>query len=268
MPTTKLGLPLINSNNTADVVRDFNALANAVDAKAGAADGLAQLGPDGKLIAAQINLKDASTSAKGLVQLSSSTTSTSESLAATPKAVKDVKDGLSAQIGTLSGLNTTAKDNLVNAINELFTDVGNGKTQIATAITGKGVAASGGDTFTQLATKIGQIATGKKYATGSVLTPLTQIVFTNSNNGNSNSVYITVTGLDFKPSTIIAFNPANSTQTPVLVYNKDSMFAQTGLPPQLTDAWKIQNNAYVNTGSFQLPVRNSPGANTVWHAWE
>ena len=105
MPTTKLNLPLIDGTNTADVVRDFNALANAVDNKAGASDGLATLGADGKVPASQLNVSapaDATTSTKGVVQLSNSTTSTSEALAATPKAVKDAKDGLSAQIGILS----------------------------------------------------------------------------------------------------------------------------------------------------------------------
>lgn len=157
MPTTKLNLPLIDGTNTADVVRDMNALANAVDSKAGVSDGLATLDASGKVPASQLNVSappDATTTQKGVVQLSNSTTSTSETLAATPKAVKTVDD----KIGTLSGLNTTVKDNLVNAVNELFTDVSNGKTQIATAITDKGVAASGGDTFSQLATKIGQIS--------------------------------------------------------------------------------------------------------------
>lgn len=105
MPTTKLNLPLIDGSNTADVVRDMNALANAVDNKAGVSDGLATLDASGKVPASQLNVSappDASTSTKGVVQLSNSTTSTSEALAATPKAVKDAKDGLSAQIGILS----------------------------------------------------------------------------------------------------------------------------------------------------------------------
>ena len=214
MPTTKLNLPLIDGTNTADVVRDMNALANAVDNKAGASDGLATLDASGKVPASQLNVSapaDATTSTKGVVQLSNSTTSTSETLAATPKAVKDVKDALDthttntsnphsvtkaqvglgsvenyavatqaeAQAGTVtnkymtpqrtkqaidsqtgdrSTLNTTAKTTLVAAINELFTSVSDGKTQIATAITDKGVTASGGDTFPTLATKIGQIS--------------------------------------------------------------------------------------------------------------
>lgn len=50
MATTKLGLPTITGNMTADVVRDMNALANAVDGKAGAANGLALLNAQGKVI--------------------------------------------------------------------------------------------------------------------------------------------------------------------------------------------------------------------------
>ncbi|MDA5561942.1 fibronectin type III domain-containing protein [Exiguobacterium sp. MMG028] len=54
MPTTKLTLPLIDGSNTADVVRDMNALANAVDDKAGASDGLATLDATGKVPASQL----------------------------------------------------------------------------------------------------------------------------------------------------------------------------------------------------------------------
>lgn len=170
MPTysTKLNLPkpLGNENFTR---AKYNELIDAIDAKAGVADGLATLDANGKVPATQLDVvapADASTTVKGVVQLSNATNSASETLAATPKAVKTVDD----KIGTLSGLNTTAKDNLVNAVNELFTDVSNGKTQIATAITDKGVAASGGDTFSQLATKIGQISSE---VTGEVVRTLT-----------------------------------------------------------------------------------------------
>jgi len=46
--------------------------------------------------------EDASVMKKGRVQLSNETDSTSETLAATPKSVKDSKDGLSTQISILS----------------------------------------------------------------------------------------------------------------------------------------------------------------------
>jgi|GEM_PF-3664354 len=50
MPTTKLGLPTITGNQSADIPRDLNALANAIDEKAGTADGLARLNSEGKVI--------------------------------------------------------------------------------------------------------------------------------------------------------------------------------------------------------------------------
>ncbi len=66
-------------------------------------------------------------------------------------------EGAHAQLGDLVTLQTTHKASLVGAVNELFTSVSNGKSQIATAITGKGGTATGSDTFAQLATAIGRI---------------------------------------------------------------------------------------------------------------
>ncbi|HEX3075034.1 MAG TPA: hypothetical protein VHP30_15580 [Ignavibacteriales bacterium] len=63
MATTNLGLPTILGTNTADVVRDMNALAEAVDVKAGAIDGLATLGADGKVPAGQLPPSNATASA-------------------------------------------------------------------------------------------------------------------------------------------------------------------------------------------------------------
>ncbi|MDX5982274.1 phage tail protein [Exiguobacterium profundum] len=90
--------------NSAKAIIELQLEAINIDQK-GVPDGLATLGADGKVPASQLNVSappDASTTVKGVVQLSNSTTSTSEELAATPKAVKDAKDGLSAQIGILS----------------------------------------------------------------------------------------------------------------------------------------------------------------------
>ncbi len=56
MTTEKLGLPTIAGNQYADIPRDLNALAEAIDAKVGTAGGLAQLGEDGKLPPSQIGV--------------------------------------------------------------------------------------------------------------------------------------------------------------------------------------------------------------------
>lgn len=62
--------------------------------------------------------------------------------------------------GELKNLKTTTKTNLVNAVNELFISASNGKTKVATAITGKGIPASGSDSYDTLSNKIKNIKTG------------------------------------------------------------------------------------------------------------
>ncbi|SDC86712.1 Phage tail fibre repeat-containing protein [Paenibacillus sp. CF095] len=76
--TPNLGLPLIDSAMTADVPRDMNALANAVDSAVEEA-------------LADVSIPDASLTVKGKVQLSNSTNGTSQALAATEKAVNDAR---------------------------------------------------------------------------------------------------------------------------------------------------------------------------------
>lgn len=78
--TPNLGLPLIDGAMTADIPRDMNALANAVDTAVEVAIGDA---------VAEVTIPDASLTVKGKVQLSSKTDGTSEMVAATEKAVRD-----------------------------------------------------------------------------------------------------------------------------------------------------------------------------------
>lgn len=293
MPTTKLNLPLIDGTNTADVVRDMNALANAVDSKAGASDGLATLDASGKVPASQLNVSapaDATTTTKGVVQLSSSTTSTSETLAATPKAVKDAKDGLSTQIGILSGLNTTAKDNLVNAVNELFTFANDGKSKwssvigsplvstdtftdmqtktqtikntLATNLTAKGQSSTGTETLTALVNKVANVATGKKFATGAVSRDST---FTNFTTGSgafqSNQPSVTVSGLSFMPSLVYLIGNAGLDITVANTGNTnvakiDVVAGRTDSTPAVV-TFRLTGNAYINNGGFKLPCAGS-----------
>ena len=64
------------------------------------------------------------------------------------------------KIGNLPNLKTNDKSNIVNAINELFQNVDNGKDLIASAITDKGVDTSKDDTFETMAINILSIITG------------------------------------------------------------------------------------------------------------
>lgn len=83
--TPNLGLPLIDGSMTADVPRDMNALANAVDTAVEAA-------------IAGVTVPDASLTKKGIVQLSNKTDGSSETLAATEKAVSDALNAAKAYV--------------------------------------------------------------------------------------------------------------------------------------------------------------------------
>lgn len=61
-------------------------------------------------------------------------------------------------IGDKSTLKTSEKSTIVGAVNELFTNVSNGKNSIASAVTDMNQPATGSDTFPTLATKIRDIS--------------------------------------------------------------------------------------------------------------
>lgn len=69
----------------------------------------------------------------------------------------------SAEMTSYNNDNTSSvitADNVQGAIDQLFTSVSNGKSQIASAITDMGVSTSANDSFAQMATNIGNIETG------------------------------------------------------------------------------------------------------------
>ncbi|MDH6675715.1 hypothetical protein M2277_006436 [Paenibacillus sp. LBL] len=125
--TANLGLPLIDANMTADVPRDMNALANAVDtAVTEAVEG--------------VTVPDATTTQKGIVQLNDTLTSTNKTQAATADALRRVYD--EALAGKQLGVEQKA--NVVAALNSI------------------GVSATTSDTWPQLIAKISGVirATG------------------------------------------------------------------------------------------------------------
>ncbi|QVY62998.1 tail fiber protein [Cytobacillus gottheilii] len=179
--TPRVGIkkPLGNENVTR---QSFNENWDIIDAK------VATLGPNGKVPANQLDVdtseieneltahkeEKASITAAGHVQLSNSVISTSEILAATPRAVKTAMD----------------------RANQAFQSASEGKAAIASAITAMEVSASPSDTFATLASKIGQIETGKKWAVGSL--------------SSQGTFELTVAGLDFTPSVVIAYTSVNN----------------------------------------------------------
>lgn len=153
---------------------------------------VAVLGPDGKIPSDQIDVdtsnlatkqelqtvdnkvtthlaEKASLTTEGHVQLSDATNSTSKVLAATPSAVKEAMDRADAA----------------------FTSASNGKQAVGNAITGvdDGVVIPTDPTYQELADAIGEIETGKKWASGE-----NEVV-----DGE-----IIVTDLGFTPSIVVA----------------------------------------------------------------
>lgn len=88
-----------------------------------------------------------------------------------------IKSTVDNAVGPLASLLTTEKSNTVAAINELFTNVSDGKNMVASAITGKGVPASGSETFPVLAGKIEKIVTGKRFVAKTATSDDTQRAF-------------------------------------------------------------------------------------------
>ncbi|RKN74992.1 tail fiber protein [Paenibacillus ginsengarvi] len=180
---------------------------------------------------------------------------------------------LSGEVGTLSSLITSNKSNIVSAINELFTSASNGKSAIAAAITGKGVPASGSDTFTQLADKISTIVVGRPYASGSVNT--TSAIFYYTNGMNTVSIYkATVGGLNF-PAGIDLILIQNINSYTIWFDNRTFAFTQNPQPDcaifgvtAVGAGYRLGHGGgegYVNNNGFQLPV--NAGIQVGWYVW-
>ena len=100
--TTNLKLPLIDASMTADIPRDMNALAQAVDTSVTSA-------------LAGVTVPDATTTRKGIVQLNDNVNSTSKTQAATADALRRVYE--EALAGKQLGVEQ--KNNVVAALNSI-----------------------------------------------------------------------------------------------------------------------------------------------------
>ncbi|MCY9736992.1 phage tail protein [Paenibacillus alvei] len=91
--------------------------------------------------------------------------------------------------------------------NEAFQSASDGKNQVAAAITGKGIPASGSDTYPVLAQKISQITTGVPMAriTTSVSEYPKNFLISEDSSTTWGLYYIIVTGLSFQAKGIVVF---------------------------------------------------------------
>lgn len=285
--TPNLNLPLIDATATADVPRDMNALANGIDGKVGVAGGLATLGADGKVPASQLSFTqppDATTTTKGIVKLSSATNSTSETEAATPKAVKTINDG----VGDKATLLTTEKGTIVGALNELFTNANSlksdwagvigsplsntdtsaqlkSKTQtikntLATNLTSKGQSSAGTETLQALVDKVGLINTGKRFASGTVMA-----------NGSPSYPQTRISGLSFSPNLIIVRRVGTQEMAMRVVSMPATSTGLSVANPQSPTSGQVGysvGTVYSDGFSFGTYVTTSGTINTEWFAVE
>jgi|GEM_PF-1905833 len=209
-----------------------------------------------------------------------------------------------AEVGTLSNLNTTEKTNLVGAINELFTNANNGKTLIsnvvgspllatdtfqqqsdkiqalkntmATNLTNKQQESLGTEPLGDLINKITNIVTGKKWASGSILSSSSTDSFY-SNTGTWPLNAVTVTGLLFKPSIILmrssnsywVIYDASDTTHPISAlenryYANGPVYNALSTRTIKADGTK----AYVTTTGFRLPTADWTQRTYSWIAIE
>ena len=240
-------------------------------------------------------IQDASITQKGITQLSSAVTSTAEDRAATPNAVKKVNDALNTHSNEKASLSAYGHAKLSSATNstaedlaatpkavkaaydraeQAFTQANDGKTAVASAVTAKGVSASPADTFATLAAKIGQINTGKKFATGSNVVPSSSSKqYVNAKGGNTDLQTLTVTGLTFKPSVIVAYwsNGAYLTlyANPGDISSKNRIYVGTARSGTYGQDFQIEDVSpvLITNTSFSIPIL-SPGATVNWIAIE
>lgn len=128
------------------------------------------------------------------------------------------------------------------------------KQAFADAITGKGIAASVEDSNIVLAQKIGQIVTGKKFATGTTL----------PTNG-----FVIVTGLTFVPKIVLfRANFADGSKSVGMCAHKDVVGEALGAVSGYTsDGFMGSNPTFTNNG-FTTSVFYNKSGSVSWLALE
>ena len=149
--------------------------------------------------------------------------------------------------------------NVEGAMNELFTNVSNGKDLVGGAITDvdDSVVIPTDPSFGDLADAIGSISTGKKWASGETKTHL-----------RSTNVYsIFVTGLDFKPAIIITL-PKNKISSASYLTTVANM-TQYGASEDINYPDFNRPFDAITDNSFMIRVASSVvGEDFVWIAFE
>lgn len=177
------------------------------------------------------------------------------------------KGRIASNVG--DGASTDSLKYLVDRL-EIRTD------ELAANINVKGVPATSADTLAQLSTKVSQIPTGKKWASGYVTSGGNMYFQYASSTSTMGLPHVIVTGLTFKPSFII-LNAENGNARYRTIYEEiDSHYPKTAKVFAVDgDNLAVTNynfkadvsNAIVTETGFTLPV-SQPSLNYTWVAYE
>lgn len=217
--TSRLGLlkkdPVADGNDTFNIKTMLNDNWDKLDAK------VATLGPDGKVPADQLNVDTSNLATKTELQ------------GVDTKVTAHLADYTQLK-GDLSTLKTTAKDSIPNIVNELFTNVSDGKDLVGGAITDvdENVVIPTEPTFNDLANAIGQISTGKKWASGTAESQNIQAPYYTE--------YVTVNGLAITPSVVVVIGSAGQ------YYSRD------GVSAMWKDGEVLKGNVMANAREFGI----------------
>jgi len=186
-----------------------------------------------------------------------------------------------SDVGNKNNLLTSDKTSLVSAINEVFTTGNNVKSDTVGALLSvdPNLPINVGSSWEDVINAIGQISTGKKWAIGEadIQTSNLKFEFVGGGVTTFTQKYITVSGLDFKPSHIIAMSTGGSHGISVFTSINDVYFNYTptikvaGYPATSGSATVMNykgdaGDAYAVQGGFQIPVEGS--GTQLWVAFE
>lgn len=169
-------------------------------------------------------------------------------------------------VGTVANLRTTEKTDIVSAVNELFTNVSDGKSSLATAITAKGQNITGDSTFAELTSAINNISTGKKFATG-ITTPVRK-THTRYGQETSNIPYaLQINGLGFIPTIIIYKSPGGVSYDSYIYFKNGFAYGE--------EVWSFKNSEGIcyasNTAIISKDLIDIPSETLnakEWYAFE
>lgn len=173
-----------------------------------------------------------------------------------------------SDVGNKNNLLTSDKTSLVSAINEVFTTGNNVKSDTVGALLSvdPNLPINVGSSWEDVINAIGEISTGKKWASGQAVISQDKLPFMYVGKGSANLRYIEVYGLDFKASNIVVIVNGNARGFSVYTelddyYNYSPTVKTAPYIDGATTSAIVYNfrgddgNANSILGGFRIPIR-------------